>query len=71
MCNDSSILVLFKKINFKVRGSAKLLGGTGGKIGLNVGKWSFSQGLCRDFFQVAPDTSEHSILQLFRANSHP
>ena len=39
MCNDNSILVLFKKVILK------WVGGTGGKIGLNVGKWSFSMGL--------------------------
>ena len=45
-------------------GSAKLLGGTGGKIGLNVEKWSFSQGLSREFFQVVP-TSKNTILYTF------
>ena len=36
--------------------SAKFLGGTGGKIGLNVEKWSFCQDLSREFFQVVPGT---------------
>ena len=37
-------------------GSVRFFGGIGGKIGLNVEKWSFSQGLSKDFFQVVPDT---------------
>ena len=37
-------------------GSARFLEGTAGKIGLNVEKWSFSQGLSKEFFQVVPDT---------------
>ena len=41
--------------------SARFLEGTGGKIGLKVEKWSFSQSLSREFFQVVPDTSGHSI----------
>ena len=45
-----------QKSNFKVGGSARFLGGTGGKIGLNVEKWSFSQGLNREFFQIVIDT---------------
>ena len=45
--------------------SASFFGGTGGKIGLNVEKWSFSQRFSREFFQVVPDTSEHIILHLF------
>ena len=35
-------------------GSAKFLGGTGEKIGPNVEKRSFSQGLGREFFQFVP-----------------
>ena len=46
-------------------GSATFLGGAGGKIGLNMEKWSFTQGLSREFFQVVPDTSENTILHLF------
>ena len=64
LCNYSSILLL-KKSNFKVGWSARFLGGTGGKIRLKLEKLSFSQGLGCDFFQVVPDTSEHSILHLF------
>ena len=41
--NDSSILVLFKRVILT------WVGGTGGKIGLNVEKGSFSQSLSRDF----------------------
>ena len=33
-------------------GSARFLGGAGGKIGLNVEKWSFSQGLRREFSRL-------------------
>ena len=62
------LIALFSYIlkgNFKVGGNAIFLGGTGGKIGLNVEKWSLSQGFSREFFQVVPDTSEHSIFILF------
>ena len=52
-------------------GSAKFLGGTGGKIGLNVEKWSFSQGLRREFLQIVPDAKEHNILHPFRPSSLP
>ena len=45
--------------------SAIFLGGTGGKVGLNVEKWSFSQDLTGEFLQVVPDTSEHTILHVF------
>ena len=34
-------------------------------------KWLFSQGLSREFFQVVPDISEHTILHLFWLNSPP
>ena len=34
-------------------GSARLLVGTGGRIGLNVEKWSFFQGLSRDFSRLS------------------
>ena len=37
-------------------GRARFLGGTGGKIGINVEKLSFSQGLSRELFQVVLDT---------------
>ena len=46
----------FQKSNFKVGGSAIFLGETDGKIGLNVEKWSFSQGLSKEFFQVVANT---------------
>ena len=52
-------------------GSVIFFGGAGRKIGLNVGKWSFSQGLSRGFFQVVPDISEHSILHIFCLNPLP
>ena len=55
----------FGKRNFKVGGSARFLGGTSGKIELNVEKWSFSQGLSRELFQVVPGKSEYTILHLF------
>ena len=41
------LFLYFQKSNFKVSSSARFLGGTGGKIGLNVEKWSYSQGLSR------------------------
>ena len=46
-------------------GSTIFLGETAGKVGLNVEKWSFSQGLSREFFQVVPDTSETLFLTKF------
>ena len=52
-------VILFKKVILK------WVGGTGEKTGLNVQKWSFSQGLSWEFFQLVPDTSEHSIFHLF------
>ena len=45
-------------------GSAAFFGGTGGKIRLNVEKWSFSLHFSREFFQVVLGTSEHIILHL-------
>ena len=57
--DDSSILVRFAKSNFKVDGSARFLGGTGGTIEQNVQKWSFSQSLSRYHFP-------HFLLLLFR-----
>ena len=59
------VFLYVSKSNFKVSGSATFLGGTGGKIELNVEKWSFSQGLIREVFQVVPNTSQHTILHLF------
>ena len=56
LCVMIVLFLYFSKSNFKVGGSARFLGGTGGKTGLNVEKWSFSQGLSREFFQVVPDT---------------
>ena len=46
-------------------GNVIFLRGTCRKIGLNVGKWSFSQGLSKGFFQVVPEISDHSILHIF------
>ena len=65
LCAMIVLFLCFRKSNFKVGGSATFLGGACGKIGLNVEKWSFSQDLSREFFQVVPDTSEHTILHLF------
>ena len=59
----------FLKSNFKMGKSARFLGGTGGNIRLNIEKWSFSQDLGRDIFQVVPDTSEYSILHFFCPNA--
>ena len=56
LCVMIVLFLYFSKNNFKAGESARFLGGTGEKIGLNVGKWSFSQGLRREFFQVVPDT---------------
>ena len=56
LCVMIVLFYYFSNSNFKVGESAKFLGGTGGKIGLNVEKWSFSLGLSREFFQVVPDT---------------
>ena len=46
----------FQKSNFKVGESARFLGRTGGKIGINVGKSSFFQSSSWELFQVVPDT---------------
>ena len=59
------LFLYFKKSNFEVGVSARFFGGTGGKIGLNVEKWSFSQGLSTEFFQIVPGISKHTILHLF------
>ena len=56
LCVMIVLFLYFSKSNFKVGGSARFLGGTGGKIGLNMEKWSFSQGLSRGFFQIVPGT---------------
>ena len=58
------LFLYFSKSNFEVDESARFLGGTGEKIGLNVEKWSFSQGLSRKFFQAVSDTSERTIVHL-------
>ena len=42
-----------EKRDFKVSRSARFLGGTGGKIGLNVEKLSFSKGLSRNFSRLS------------------
>ena len=65
------LFLYFSKSNFEVGGSARFLEGTGGKIGLNVEIWSFSQDVRREFFQVVPDTQEDTILHVFRQNSLP
>ena len=56
LCVMIVLFLYFSKSNFKVGGSARFSGGTGGRTGLNVEKWSFSQGLSREFFQVVSDT---------------
>ena len=50
------LFMYFQKSNFKVGGSARFLGGTGGNVGLKMEKWSFSPGLRRESFQIVPDT---------------
>ena len=45
-------------------GSARFLGGTGGKIA-KYGKIVIFRGLKQGIFQAVPDASEHSILHLF------
>ena len=57
-CNDSSILVLFKRVILKWVGVPDFWEG-------QVKKWSFPHGLSREFFQAVPDRSEHSIFHLF------
>ena len=49
----SVMIVLFSKSNFKVSGSARSLGGTSRKTGLNAEKLSFSQGLRREFSRLS------------------
>ena len=55
LCDDSSILVRFKKIILKWAGVPDFWEGQV-EIRAKSGKWSFSQGLSREFFQVVPDT---------------
>ena len=50
-------------------GSVRCLGGTGGKIGLNVKKWSFSQGLSRDFSRL-PLTHQNTLFYTFSDQIH-
>ena len=50
-----------QKGNLKMDGSARFLRGTGGKIGLNVEKWTISQDLSKEFFQFVPDTLRHPL----------
>ena len=56
LCAIIVIFMCFSKSNFEMGKSARFLEGTGGKIGLNVEKWSFSQGLSSEFSQIVPDT---------------
>ena len=55
LCDDSSILVLFKKVILTLVG-CQLFGRDRWKNRAKCGKWSFSQGLSREFFQVVPET---------------
>ena len=58
-CQNVYDSLTFQNNNFKVGGSARVLGGTGRKIGLNVENGNMN------VFQVIPDPSEHSILHFF------
>ena len=62
--NDSSIRLLFKKVILKWVGMTDF-------CEEQVENGSFSQSLGREFLQVVPDTSGHSIFHLFRRNSPP
>ena len=57
------------KLNFalfrKVGGSARFLGGTSGKIGLNVEKMHIFPGLKQAIFQFVLDTLEHRPYTFF------
>ena len=66
----SSILVRFKKSNFKVGGTAIFLGGTGRKIGLNVEKWAFYKSLSRDFSRLSL-TDQNTLFYTFSDQIDP
>ena len=55
LCDDSSILEFFKKVILKWVGVPNFWEGQV-ENRAKCGKWSFSQGLSREFFQVVPDT---------------
>ena len=56
LCDDISILVLFRKVLLKWVGVPDFLEGAGGKIRLNVEKLSFFHDLSKECFQFVPDT---------------
>ena len=51
-------------------GNARFLEGTGRKTGLNVGKWSFSQGLSGEFSRLSL-THQNTLLDTFSYQIHP
>ena len=51
-------------------GSATFFGGTGGKIGLNVEKWSFSQRLSREVFRLSV-THQNTLFYTFLTKFTP
>ena len=60
----------FKKSNFEVVGSARFFGGTVGKIGIKVEKWSFSQDLSRKFSRLSL-THQNTLSYTFSDQIHP
>ena len=65
-----AVFLYFSKSNFEVGGSARLLGRTSGKTGLNVENWSFSQGLSRNFSRLSM-THQNALFYTFSDQSHP
>ena len=61
---------MFHKSNLKVGGSTRFLEGTGGKIELNVEKWSFSQGLSREFSRLSL-THKNALFHTFSDQYSP
>ena len=51
-------------------GSARFFGGTVGKIGINVDKWSFSQDLSRKFSRLSL-THQNTLSYTFSNQIHP
>ena len=64
------LFLYFLKSNFEVVRSARLFEGTGGKIGINVEKWSFCQDLGRKFSRLSL-THQNTLSYTFSDQIHP
>ena len=70
LCVLIVLFLYFSKSNFKLGGKARFLRGTAGKIELNVEKWSFSQGLSREFSRGVSEGSKIHNPSLFSCKIH-